>query len=441
MKNTAIKSVQKIGGLIGFVSTSSKDVTVRNCSVTACSIDVFNPETFTYCSQAAGLIGYFQTFERNVLIEGCSVSGITLNNTYKGQDADSYSDGDLFYAMEQSFSHAFIGNMVNVSKKADTYDKYTVELRNNKVDKQADGVATGYFTDEYMGWRASNFTAGYISTAKLIVDGVVKDRWTELKRFVALLKDGGNVNVWYHYDLTKIPETSGEIPIEKPTVIDFKRAVTLTVGKQQIVNKKELTVKGIGKMTASDYIFMNEQGATLTVEGGTFTATKATDANGVVIYNQGICNIKNGTFDGPGFTLMNTGSADMTIENGNVINRNSPTGYALMAPGGGTKLTVKGGRIEAIQSIGGANVTISGGTILNDCKYYALYNQNGKTTITGGYFSGYPGMKDVYIADGTVAIQGGYFEDNQTAAADGYVYKDNVQTVDGITYNYEVVAQ
>ena len=441
MKNTAIKSVQKIGGLIGFVSTSSKDVTVRNCSVTACSIDVFNPETFTYCSQAAGLIGYFQTFERNVLIEGCSVSGITLNNTYKGQDADSYSDGDLFYAMEQSFSHAFIGNMVNVSKKADTYDKYTVELRNNKVDKQADGVATGHFTDEYMGWWASNFTAGYINTAKLIVDGVVKDRWTELKRFVALLKDGGNVNVWYHYDLTKIPETSGEIAIKKPTVIDFKNAVTLTVGKQQIVNKSELTVKGAGKMTATDYIFMNEAGATLTIENGTYTATKATDANGVVIYNQGICNIKNGTFDGPGFTLMNTGSADMTIENGNVINRNSPTGYALMAAGGGTKLTVKGGRIEAIQSIGGANVTISGGTILNDCKYYALYNQDGKTTITGGYFSGYPGMKDVYIAGGTVAIQGGYFEDNLTAAADGYVYKDNVQTVGGITYNYEVVAQ
>ena len=441
MKNTTIKSVQKIGGLIGFVSTSSKDVTVRNCSVTTCSIDVFNPETFTYCSQAAGLIGYFQTFERNVLIEGCSVSGITLNNTYKGQDADSYCDGDLFYAMEQSFSHAFIGNMVNVSKKADTYDKYTVELRNNKVDKQADGVATGHFTDEYMGWWASNFTAGYINTAKLIVDGVVKDRWTELKRFVALLKDGGNVNVWYHYDLTKIPETSGEIAIKKPTVIDFKNAVTLTVGKQQIVNKSELTVKGAGKMTATDYIFMNEAGATLTIENGTYTATKATDANGVVIYNQGICNIKNGTFDGPGLTLMNTGSADMTIENGNVINRNSPTGYALMAAGSNAKLTVKGGRIEAIQSIGGANVTISGGTILNDCKYYALYNEGGKTTITGGYFSGYPGMEDVYIAGGTVAIQGGYFEDNLTAAADGYVYKDNVQTVGGITYNYEVVAQ
>ena len=53
-------------------------------------------------------------------------------------------------------------------KKADTYDKYTVELRNNKVDKQADGVATGYFTDEYMGWRGFQFSLpGYISTAKI----------------------------------------------------------------------------------------------------------------------------------------------------------------------------------------------------------------------------------------------------------------------------------
>ena len=50
-------------------------------------------------------------------------------------------------------------------------------------------------------------------------------------------------------------------------------------------------------------------------------------------------------------------------------------------------------------------------------------------------------MKDVYIASGTVMIQGGYFEDNQTPAATGYVYQTNVQEIDGITYNYEVVAQ
>lgn len=84
-------------------------------------------------------------------------------------------------------------------------------------------------------------------------------------------------------------------------------------------------------------------------------------------------------------------------------------------------------------------MTISGGTIVNDCKYYALYNEGGKTTITGGYFSGYTDMKDIYISGGTVTIQGGCFEDNQTKAATGYEYMDKVQEVDGITYNYEVV--
>ena len=50
-------------------------------------------------------------------------------------------------------------------------------------------------------------------------------------------------------------------------------------------------------------------------------------------------------------------------------------------------------------------------------------------------------MKDVYIDSGTVTIKGGFFEDNQAPAAAGYVYQDNMQTVDGITYKYEVVAE
>lgn len=62
-----------------------------------------------------------------------------------------------------------------------------------------------------------------------------------MKRFVALLKDGGNVNVWYHYDLTKIPETSGRDCSPRIYRHDFKKAVTLTVGKSQIINKSQLT--------------------------------------------------------------------------------------------------------------------------------------------------------------------------------------------------------
>ena len=35
-------------------------------------------------------------------------------------------------------------------------------------------------------------------------------------------------------------------------------------------------------MKATDYLLMNETGAELIIEGGNFTATSATDANGVV---------------------------------------------------------------------------------------------------------------------------------------------------------------
>lgn len=37
-------------------------------------------------------------------------------------------------------------------------------------------------------------------------------------------------------------------------------------------------------MKATDYLLMNETGAELIIEGGNFTATSATDANGVAVY-------------------------------------------------------------------------------------------------------------------------------------------------------------
>ena len=443
IKNITVTGYQKVGGLIGYVNASTnKALSVIGCSVDQCAIKTTTPEKGLL--QAGGLIGYLQSFDRNVLIEGNSVSGISLDKVYTAENA-----ADKFHALEQYYSHAFIGTVANFSKQVNAYDNSKVELKNNTVKEQISGIPTCDRTDDYIGWWAGDYnTISYPYAPKVVVDGTDKDRWIEVKRVYEQLKAGGNITIYRTCDLTKY-EKKEEITVETPTTLTIinntisdKEVVTiLTVNKQQIVNKSELTVKGPGTMSATDYIFMNENGATLTIESGTYTATKATDANGVVIYNQGTCNIKGGTFNGPGFTLMNTGNANMTIENGNVVNGNNPTGYALMAAGSSAKLTVKGGRIEAIQSIGGANVTISGGTILNDCKYYALYNEGGKTTITGGYFSGYPNMKDVYIAGGTVAIQGGYFEDNQTDAASGYVYKNKVQTIEGITYNYEVVTQ
>lgn len=448
VKNATVNSIQKVAGLVGFVSGSSNNVLIKDCTVNNCTMNTLLTNDGIY--QAGGLIGYLQVFERNVTIENNSVSGISFNRVSDGKaDAPSYSN-DLVYVLEQNYSHAFIGTIANLTTKSDVYDKYTVTLSNNTVAEQVSGIPTCDRTDDYIGWWAGEYNAsGYDHCTKVVVNGVAKDRWVEVKRLMKQLRDGGDVIVWRNYDLTKwdgfkldnqqITEGEAIIELVNPTNLSIKKGATLTVGKQQIINKSELTVTSEGTMSATDYVFMNEGSATLTIKSGTYNGTKATDANGVVIYNQGKCVIENGTFNGKGFTLMNTGSADMTINNGVVTNAGNPTGYALMAVGSGAKLTVTGGKIEAIQSIGGANVTISGGTIVNDCKYYALYNQGGKTTITGGYFSGYTDMKDIYISGGTVTIQGGCFEDNQTEAATGYKYISKVQEVDGITYNYEVV--
>lgn len=434
VRNADITGEQKLGGLIGFVSNSSKDVSVKGSSVEGCTI---SPLFSSGLYQAAGLIGYLQTFDRNVLVEGCSVSSITLGKVY-----DPTPDVvDRIYDLEQYYSHAFIGDIVNISTDADAYDKYTVELKDNSVDTQITGIPTCNTTNEYTGWWAGDYnTAGYSYSTKLIIDGVTQDRWVEVKRVANLLSSGGKVYIWRDYDLTKWPETPEMIAVENPTEIILKSG-TLTVGKQQIHNKSILTVSGEGAMDASSYVFMNENGAELIIKGGTYTAKKVEDANGVVIYNQGKCIIEDGVINGPGFALMNTGNADMTINNGTVTNGGNPTGYALMAAGDNAKLTVNGGKIEAIQSIGGATVTINGGTIINDCRYYAVYNKGGNTVINGGYFCGYNNMDDIYITGGTVTIFGGYFEDNKATLADGYTYQSNVQEIDGITYNYEVVPQ
>ena len=444
VKNATVNSIQKVAGLVGFVSFHSKPIVIRNCSVSTCAMKAFQEGVI---SQAGGLIGYLQTGDRNVTIEGNSVSGISLTGVYTpASDVE-----DRVHALEQSCSHAFIGTVANFSKTEGAYSRYTITLSNNTVDKQVSGIPTSDRTDDYMGWWAGDYNTGsYPYTPKIVVDGVAKDRWIEVKRLMNQLREGGDVIVWRNYDLTKwdgfkldgqqITEGDAVIEIANATNLTINSGATLTVGKQQIINKSTLTVKSEGAMSATDYIFMNEGSATLTINGGTYNAVKATDANGVVIYNQGKCVIENGTFNAPGFTLMNTGSADMTIKGGTVTNGGTVTSYALMAAGSGAKLTIEGGKIEALQSIGGAKVTINNGTIVNDSKYYAVYNQGGNTTINGGYISGATNYNDIYNTGSTVTIKGGFFEDNNAPLLAGYVYNENKQTVDGITYNYEVVA-
>ena len=308
VKNARIYSEQKAGGLAGYVNNSSQDLIIRGCSASDITLDKLSSMDEAY--MMGGFIGYLQSYERNTLIENNSVSNIAINYIYTSPDEVTDKVAD----MEQTYCHAFIGNVINTSKKDESYNKYSVVLKNNRVDKQLENAVTCDRTNNYIGWWAGdyNLNGNNVSySTKLVIDGEIMDRWIEVKRVANLLRTGGDISIYRYVDLTKNNESSQEINITAETVLTLEKNAVLIVGKQQVNNKSKLTVKGAGAMKATDYLLMNETGAELIIEGGIFTATSATDANGVAVYNQGKCTVNSGVFDAPGFTLMNTGNADM----------------------------------------------------------------------------------------------------------------------------------
>lgn len=470
--SSEVTSFQKIGGIIGFVQFNSQDIKILNCSVDEFSVKSISSAIYS----AGGLIGFLQTGDRNVLVEGCSVSNITLEDVYESKAEDKIWD------LEQYYSHPFIGDICNFSKNENSYDTYTVELRNNTVDRQMTDIPVSDRPNDYTGWWAGYFnTTGYKFTPKLIIEGQVMDRWVEMKRLAAQLMSGGDVIIWRPYDFTLSgnPFIDKKLEIRNPLNITLKPDAEVKVVKQQVQNYSTLTLdaesrtddKGVvhtGTVTGTDYLIYNNSGATLTINGGIYKSDQATDnsidRNGVAIYNLGgECEINDGTFDALGYAVMNVsqgGGADLTINGGTFLNNGKTPdssykipGYAVHASGAKAELIINGGTIDGIDIVNEATAIIMGEetVVYNDCRCYALYIGRDvpfysypNVIIYGGYFSGYENMPDVYNEaedSNNLSITGGFFEDNNAALADGYEYKSNVQTINGRTYNYEVVVK
>lgn len=242
VKNATVTSVQKAAGLVGFVNSSAKDVTIRNCSVDQCKLNTPNTDGIY---QAGGLIGYLQSFDRNVLIEGNSVSGISFQKVYAPAD----SVKDKLYDLEQCYSHAFIGTIANYSADADAYNKYIIELRNNKVAEQITNIPTlDGRTDNYIGWWAGYYgPTGKAFTPKVVVDGVAKDCWVYVKYVYDQLTNGKDITIYQNCDLTKCSETKGTINIPEGTILTI-RSGKLTVGENQIANIDEINITGPGSI-------------------------------------------------------------------------------------------------------------------------------------------------------------------------------------------------
>lgn len=468
--SSEVTSFQKIGGIVGFVQFHSKDIKILNCSVDGFSVKSISKPILS----AGGLIGFLQTGDRNVLVEGCSVSNITLEDVYESEAEDKIWD------LEQYYSHPFIGDISNFSNNENSYDTYTVELRNNTVDQQMTDIPVSDRPNDYTGWWAGYFnTTGYKFTPKLIIEGQVMDRWVEMKRLAAQLMSGGDVIVWRPYDFTLSgnPFINMKLEIRNPLNITLKPDAEVKVVKQQVQNYSTLTITGesktgdngvvrTGTMTGTDYLIYNNSGATLTIEGGIYKSDQATDnskdRNGVAIYNLGTCEINEGTFDALGYAVMNIsqgGNTRLTVNGGTFLNNGKTPdpsytipGYAIQTAGTKAVLEINGGTIDGISIVNGATATITGNEtiIYNDCRYYAVYIGRDvqfydypNISISGGYFSGYENQPDVYNGaekgTGNLMITGGFFEDNEAELAAGYTYQNEVQTINGRTYNYKVV--
>lgn len=197
VKNARIYSEQKAGGLAGYVNNSSQDLIIRGCSASDITLDKLSSMDEAY--MMGGFIGYLQSYERNTLIENNSVSNIAINYIYTSPDEVTDKVAD----MEQTYCHAFIGNVINTSKKDESYNKYSVVLKNNRVDKQLENAVTCDRTNNYIGWWAGdyNLNGNNVSySTKLVIDGEIMDRWIEVKRVANLLRTGGR---YFHLSLCR----------------------------------------------------------------------------------------------------------------------------------------------------------------------------------------------------------------------------------------------
>lgn len=469
IKNVTVNSYQKAAGLVGYMNGGSPtaDVVIRGCSVDKCQINTVAPEEGLF--QAGGLIGYLQSFDRNVLIENNSVSNISFDKVY-----ESAKDVvDKVWDMEQYYSHAFIGSVANVTNKADSYDEFKIELKGNSVDAQVAGIPTCDRTDNFIGWWAGDYNTGRPYSRKLIVDGVVKDRWIEVKRLAAQIEAGGDVIIHRNYDLSSLDRA---IEITKPTNLTFDDG-TIVINsendKVQFLNNSEFTITAKENTSIKFKKRVVENLGKFTVAGGNYTTN--TIGSGTLFWNnaaEAIMNINDVNVVASNFAVA--GGGQINIKGGYIrststnLNGSNTWAYCVRAQDGGN-MTITDATIEGIQGAiacnGGSSIVINNATAIakntpgHTDAFYALYvAHNGTIEVNSGCF--YSDRTPCCLASdedqagtpaGTFILKGGkYSSKPQTnipreddyqdwTPAEGYEYKEIDETIDGLTYKYEVV--
>lgn len=212
-----------------------------------------------------------------------------------------------------------------------------------------------------------------------------------------------------------------------------------------ITNYGTLTINGTGSVISdisntSKYAVMNEEGATVTINGGKYTTDSGSYYSGQAAYNRkGTMIINGGYFNADGARTVTNYLGDITITGGTFDNDNYTACMAIDITGG--TATIAGGSFSsAVQVLSmsvNANVTITDGTFtLSSSSGGQVLNVTGGTVaISGGTIEApnNTGAKAINASGGSATVTGGNFKadlDTKYIAAGTVTYeKDGVLAV------------
>lgn len=387
VKNATVDAYHWAGSIVG-----NAYVAVNNCSAedVSISLECFDLGTkWDYGDKAGAIAGYIG-------------------------EGDSYSAKDNSAVNVKISGYRHLGGLFGYINAGDNQNAKVIS--GNSVSDAViwqdcthnyKGIANGALVGEIAGYINSNVSQSGNTSSRVSI--IVPSTVSDVAGLVAAVQNGGIITIDEDLDLS---QTSGQIYIGKPTVINLNGKTLKTKGSSVYVGD-ELTVKGDGEIVSDGFTIIGEAGSTIIIKDGEVSTTSTSQYN-QAINTSGDLIMTGGTVKGgqnaPAITLNwaneNNSVYKVEISGGEIITNNE---YALNIVGSSDsnhvqEAVINGGVFvgnSGVRADGYVNVTINGGYFIQEsvsshghayCAGAETSRKGTVTTINGGYFYGSPGQ-------------------------------------------------
>ena len=304
----------------------------------------------------------------------------TIDEVIDALDANGYNTKKSLTPITMGYSFVWVGGEYDTIVLVDDAGRLAFSIDNNLTA----GAYTALASDIKINLvNISSFVVSEVSTANALAEALT-----------AGLK---NVNL------------TADVVVDEEIIIPAGADITLNLGG----NKCSTTTLNAGTASATSKYIKVSEGASLTIE--------------------------NGTFEGRG--IMNYG--ELTIKADTVINSVDVNGGGCIRNKSGAKVTIEGGEFNVpnyapldgsnnggaagIHNDGG-EVIINGGTFTSNTDTYLIHNVNGgRMTINGGTFTAFRGA--LCAVSGEIIINGGDFKVTNDSYGGWVVYHEGTGSI------------